>query len=147
MQTVCWSPMFLELPPYFGDFLQSLSNWLPVRSALHALAPSLCKSSLAAVCATTQENKELRVRKAYTLIAPFCSSFLWLIGQLPCNLSRADAEAVGFLEILHFHYLLCKTDVPIILEVTRQDLDELNIFYGLGAAETLSDIFKAKGLQ
>lgn len=56
----------------------------------------------------------------------------------------ADAEAVGFLDVLEFHYLLCKTDVAIILEVTIQKLHELSIFYNLCATETLSGTFKAK---
>lgn len=56
----------------------------------------------------------------------------------------ADAEAVGFLDILGFHYLLCKTDFAIILEVTIQKLDEQNIFCNLCATEIPSGTFQEK---
>lgn len=58
-----------------------------------------------------------------------------------------DAKVVGFLDSLDFHYLLCKTDFAIILEVTIQKLDELNIFYNSCATETQSGTFKAKKLE
>lgn len=58
----------------------------------------------------------------------------------------AAAEAVGFLDILDVHDLLCKTDFAIILEDTIQKLDELNIFYNSCATEPLSGTFKAKKL-
>lgn len=49
-------------------------------------------------------------------------------------------------DILDFHFLLCKTDFVIILEVIIQKLDELNVFYKLCATETLYGTFKAKKL-
>lgn len=60
--------------------------------------------------------------------------------------SEAGDEAVGFQDILDFNYLLCKTDFAIFLEVTIQNVRDLDIFYNSRAAKTLSSTFKAKKL-